>query len=82
MFTVRWKRTALDRLTELWLDAEDRNAINEAVSQIDEALSRNPSGAGESRTDTIRVMFEAPLGVFFEVNHDSQDVYVLRVWVF
>jgi plasmid stabilization system protein ParE len=82
MYAVRWKRTALDRLTELWLEAENRALVTEAVSQIDRTLAHNPQQVGESRSEEIRILFEPPLGAFFEVDDARQIVHVLRVWVF
>ena len=82
MYTVRWKRTALDKLTELWLDATDRVAINNAVEEIDRLLASNPHEAGESRSGDIRVLFCQPLGAFFEIDDARNVVHVLRVWTF
>jgi hypothetical protein len=82
MYTVRWKRTAFDRLTEIWLEAPDRSAVTAAVDEVDRLLAANPHEAGESRSDEIRVLFVAPVGVFFEVHDDSLVVDVLKVWTF
>ena len=82
MYTVRWKRTALDQLTELWLDAADRKRINAAVDEIDRLLAADPHEAGESRSDEIRILFCQPLGAFFEVDDGKREVQVLRVWSF
>jgi hypothetical protein len=60
MYTVRWKRTALDHLTELWLQSENRAEINDAVEQIDRLLSRQPVDCSESRSEAIRVLFCKP----------------------
>jgi plasmid stabilization system protein ParE len=82
MHTVRWKRTALDRLTEIWLDASDRAAVNAAVEEIDQLLASKPHEAGESRSEDVRVLFCTPLGAFFEIDDTSNVVHVLRVWTF
>jgi plasmid stabilization system protein ParE len=82
MFEVRWKRSTLDRLTELWIGAEDRAAVNDAVDQIDHLLAHNPLDTGESRSGAIRILFEPPLGVFFEIDDRGRVVHVLRVWTF
>jgi hypothetical protein len=65
MYLVRWKKSALDRLAELWLEADDRNKVTLAVEEIDRTLARSPSSAGESRSETTRVYFVQPVGVFF-----------------
>ena len=82
MHTVRWKRTALDRLTEIWLEASDRAMINSAVEEIDRLLALQPRDAGESRSENIRIVFCSPLGVFFEIDDAFATVHVLRVWTF
>jgi hypothetical protein len=82
MYDVRWKRTALDRATELWLAATDRWEITAAVNELDRLLASNPREAGESRSESIRVLFVPPLGVFFEFDDAARTVNVLRVWSF
>ena len=82
MYTVRWKRTALDQLTEIWLNASDRAVINSAVDEIDQLLSLRPNETGESRTEELRVYFCSPVGVFFEIDEASDTVHVLRIWTF
>ena len=37
---------------------------------------------GESRSNTLRIMFVPPLGVDFDVQEDDRIVYVLTVWHF
>jgi hypothetical protein len=81
-YTVRWKRSALNRLAELWLKATDRVEIDAAVSDIDRLLAARPDEVGESRSDLIRVFFSPPLGVFYEVAESQRIVNVLRVWSF
>jgi mRNA-degrading endonuclease RelE of RelBE toxin-antitoxin system len=82
IYTVRWKRSALDRLTELWLDASDRASITAAVDEIDQLLGVDPHRAGESRSEYTRVLFVPPIGVFFDVNDATNVVEVLKVWTF
>jgi mRNA-degrading endonuclease RelE of RelBE toxin-antitoxin system len=82
MYSVRWKRSALDQLTELWLDAENRAELNSAVDELDRLLGSSPHEVGESRTDVIRVAFCPPLGVFFYIDDANDVVEVLRVWTF
>jgi plasmid stabilization system protein ParE len=82
MYTVRWKRTALDQLAEIWLAASDRAAVNMAVEEIDQLLASQPSETGESRSEDVRIYFCPPLGVFFELDEKSSTVHVLRVWTF
>ena len=82
MYKVRWKRTALDLLTELWLQATNRSQINAAVDEIDRLLASDPYQCSESRSGSVRVLFCKPLGAFVEVDESSHTVNVLRVWTF
>ena len=81
-YRVEWVPTALNRLAILWTNAPDRAAITAAADAIDARLQRDPYTRSESRTDFLRVTFEAPLGVLFEVNEADHRVTVLRVWQF
>lgn len=47
-FTVLWRQTATDQLTEIWLAALDRAQVTAAVEAIDAILSNDPLG------DTLR----------------------------
>jgi hypothetical protein len=69
-------------LTELWLASSDRSEITAAVEEIDQLLARQPYECSESRSESIRVLFRKPLGVFFTVYDTSKTVEVLRVWTF
>jgi len=82
MYIVRWKRTALGRLAELWIEATDRSAVTAAVEEIDRILAADPHDAGESRSGQTRILFVAPLGVFFDIHDSSRLVEVLKVWTF
>jgi len=79
-YTVIWKPEAEAELAELWLEAADRSAVTSAANRIDGLLGRNPDSQGESRTGSIRLMFVAPVGVFFDVREQDRIVAVLSVW--
>ena len=82
MYTVRWKRSAVDRLTDLWIEASDRPAVTSAVDEIDRILAADPLTAGESRSEQTRVVFISPIGVFVDIDESAQIVNVLKVWTF
>ena len=81
-FTVLWTPSAERDLATLWEDAADRNAITFASHTIDTLLRERAKTCGESRYDTVRIMFAPPLGVLFEVLEEDRTVYVLAVWSF
>jgi hypothetical protein len=82
MFSVRWKRSALDELTRLWTAADSafRKAITGATNEIDHLLARDPEGFGESREGAERIGYVFPLGVRVEVDQTNRIVRVLQVW--
>ena len=82
MFSVRWKRSARDRLAEIWMRANDRSAIASAANKIDTLLRTSPETRGESRDGGRRILIESPLGVVFQVKPQDHIVHVLSVWRF
>ena len=81
-YRLRWKRSALEELADLWTnsDSSDRREINQAVSSIEDELARDPLQAGESRPAGNRIVMEAPIAVVFNVDPDKQEVRVLQIW--
>ena len=81
MYTVIWQTVAENELAELWLAAADRRAITLAASTIDTALSVRPLRLGESRASSVqRIVYQAPLGIEFEVVEDDKRVIVQGVF--
>lgn len=77
---VFWSPNVEQRLEEILQDrvAQTQNAA--AAKEIDQHLSHNPIGFGESRYDAVRVGFVLPLGVQYEVLKDVRTVIVYDVW--
>ena len=73
-FSVRWVRSAVNDLTDLWLQATsaERAAITLATTQIDERLQIVPQIQGESRDANQRILLVPPLGVIFAVSPPDQ----------
>jgi hypothetical protein len=84
MFTVRWKRSALNELTTLWTQADSatRQAITAASHRIEQTLRQDPEGVGESRTGNLQVWFVFPLGVRFVVDPQQSVVRIVHVWTY
>ena len=82
MFQIEWLGSALDELTELWLDADSasRRSIRAAVSTIEQQIRRDPFSHGASREGAERVIFFDPVGASVEVDDDNKTVTVLHVW--
>ncbi len=80
MFSVRWTSSARDGLATAWIEAKDRNAVTEAVVQIDTILAKDPENAGESRDLGRRLLLQIPIGVFFKVDLSAHVVQVAKAW--
>jgi hypothetical protein len=80
IFTVAWVADAVDEIAEIWLVAPDRDRVTAAASRIDQLLRQDPQTHGESRDSNVRILFEDPLGVDFEIVEDDRIVFVLSVW--
>lgn len=81
-YTVLWSPEAEERLTVLWNEAANRQEITKAANSIDESLRIDPEKKGESRPDSSRIMFEAPLALTYLVNEEDRFVNVLTIWRF
>ena len=64
-FTVTWHPEAEDELAELWISAEDRDAITAAVLAIDTALRSDALAKGEAVAENLRAFHAPPLRVLF-----------------
>jgi hypothetical protein len=62
------------------MDAGDREAITNVARALDRRLARNPMEQGESRPNGLRIAFELPLGVLYEIREDQRLVQVVAVW--
>jgi hypothetical protein len=80
-YAVIWIPNAEQRLASIWLTASDRNGVTAAAHQLDQLLSTTPLATGESRQSSVlRIAYEDPLGIRFEVIEDDKKVRGLSVW--
>ncbi len=84
MFSIYRNQTALSPLSDAWENgtARLREAIVQASRRIDQQLHQAPQEQGESRDEHTRILFEAPVGVIFEVDEAKKLVRILRAWTF
>lgn len=84
MFQVEWLQSALDELTNLWVQADStqRQAITAASHVLEQRLTSDPINEGESRPGGRRITFVPPLAVRFQIEADGQTVTVLHVRLF
>jgi hypothetical protein len=79
-WAVLWSSDADDKLAALWMDESIRADVTKSANEIDRRLRSNPNIEGESRPNSRRVLFVAPLAVTFEVLPNHRVVRVLDVW--
>jgi hypothetical protein len=80
-YRVFWTLVAEQRLAGVWLASTDRNAVTRAAHRLEERLRVDPLHTGEARqSSVVRVVFDQPLGIEFEVIEDDKKVRVLSVW--
>jgi hypothetical protein len=79
-YRVFWSPHAEDQLERLLLGASDQPLLAEAARAIDQRLAKEPLSIGESRFDAVRIAFERPLAIHFEVLEDVETVIVYDVW--
>jgi hypothetical protein len=81
-YTVLWVRAAERELARLWTTHPDRQAIAAAADAIDGLLQIDPDELGESRENSGRIFFLAPLMVYFRVQLQDRIVEVTSVRYF
>jgi hypothetical protein len=84
MFSIYRNQNALSPLSEAWERANTslKEAIVLASRRIDQHLHNAPLEQGESRDEHTRILFDAPLGVIFEVDEAKKLVRILRAWIY
>jgi hypothetical protein len=79
-YRVFWSPHAEDQLERLLLGSSDQPRLAEAARGIDQRLAKDPWIFGESRFDAVRIAFEQPLAIHYEVLEDVETVIVYDVW--
>jgi plasmid stabilization system protein ParE len=80
IYTVVWTPFAERALIDIWIAADDRQAVCNVADAIDLALRNTPYRVGESRTGAVRVVVSPPLGVEYTVYEADRLVEVHAVW--
>jgi hypothetical protein len=78
IYTVTWLPSAIDELTELWIQASDRQAVSVAANRIDRRLRIDAHVQGAEHQD-VRILNEPPLMVTFAVYPDDCLAEVIQV---
>jgi hypothetical protein len=78
-YTVVWLRDAIDDLGEIWLAAQDRDAVTVASAKIDRDLASDATAKGKPLSEGLRVYDAPPLRAVFSVSDPDRKVEVARV---
>ena len=78
-YTVVRHREARDELARLWLEAQDRKAVQLAASAVDRHLATDAPEKGTVVPDRLRQLVLPPLRVIFAVSEPDRMVRVLEV---
>jgi hypothetical protein len=80
-YRVLWEPHAESQFERILIQRADKTRIIAAARAIDGYLITAPLDFGESRYDTVRIAFEPPLGVLYEILDDVRTVIVYEVWL-
>jgi hypothetical protein len=80
-YRVFWTPDAEGHFKDLHAAAAEPLRLVQAASVIDRQLYTDPVEFGESRIENVRIGFEHPLAVHFEVLDDVHTVIVFKVWM-
>lgn len=78
-FTVVWSPNEVQRLTEIWIQSQDRAAVSAAAGRIDRVLRDNPTGRAVPVHEGLWGLNEPPLRVLFSIEDDDRRVEVVLV---
>jgi hypothetical protein len=78
-FTVVWWDDALDELAQLWIDATDRAAINDAALSVDVELSRTPDSKGREVSEGLWRIDLSPIRAYYQLSEDDRLVTIIGV---
>lgn len=84
MYCVFKHQDAMVEVLAAWEhgDAELRVRIPAAMLDLEKQLQVNPLGIGESRGEGLRILFQYPLAVTFQVEEENRMVRILRAWTY
>ena len=78
-FTVILTPLADLQLAEIWLAANDRQAVADASDRINASLRNDAGQQGRLRSDGRRVILHAPLSITFEVDEADRKATIVSI---
>ncbi|HET6882731.1 MAG TPA: type II toxin-antitoxin system RelE/ParE family toxin [Pirellulales bacterium] len=80
-FAIKWRRTALNDLAEIWLTSENRSQITLAVETIEKKLSERPEQAADRQVEGLFVISEHPVRIGFTIDQASFVVTIVGLGI-
>jgi hypothetical protein len=78
-YRVIWHPRAEPLLKQIYDAALDKEGLAHTVQRIGLELEANPTQAGESRESNARILFKFPLIVWFFVDEQKAEVWIINV---
>jgi len=81
MYKLHWRKSVSRSLLDECARADKllRDAILEAMAEVEEILHDEPEFAGESRDPGKRFLIVKPLSITYKIDHRSRTVLVVDV---
>lgn len=76
-YNVKWRKSALNELADIWLRAVDRDAVNRAVAEIESRLEESPSEWGRDVREGLRSFRWGPLRVLYYIVNEGKTVRIV-----
>lgn len=76
-YGVKWRKSALDDLAEIWLQSADRDAVTRAAREIESRLENDPVSAGRELSEGLRSLTCQTLRVIFYVVEGTSIVRIV-----
>jgi plasmid stabilization system protein ParE len=66
-YTVIWLKVAESDLAQIWIDATNRKAVEEAANAIDHELANDAQRKGRPVSEGLYRLYKSPLHILFTV---------------
>ena len=78
-FTVVWARDAEDGLAEIWIGANNRSEVTQAVTRIDSELSFAANEKGKPLSEGLRRLEMRPLVAVYSLSEADRLVEIVGI---
>lgn len=78
-YTLELTGDAEDHLAQIWMEAADRQTINDAERTIYAILVRDPVNAGTAVSEGLMRILNSPLVTYYSIDSERKHVVVDKV---